>query len=177
MFFNSIVFLKIIFKILYLKMQKQFENFPDVNIYYKDKKIKTAELFNNDKEEECLICMCEENLSKTKLVCNHFFHEECINNWLNSDYSYSDNCPYCRQCINFNTKIIEVIDWERISHHQKLSEDFIREFKDKVDWENISACKKLSEDFIREFKDKVDWEYSSGCQNYQKNLFASLKIK
>jgi hypothetical protein len=26
------------------------------------------------------------------------------------------------------------VDWEEISEHQKLSEDFIREFKDKLDW-------------------------------------------
>ena len=38
-------------------MQKQFENFPNVNIYYKNKEIKTVALFNNDKEEECLICV------------------------------------------------------------------------------------------------------------------------
>ena len=31
----------------------------------------------------------------------------------------------------------------------------IREFQDKVDWYNISQHQNLSEDFIREFKDKV----------------------
>ena len=34
----------------------------------------------------------------------------------------------------------------------------IEEFKDKVDWFNISCSQKLSLDFIREFKDKVDIE-------------------
>ena len=29
-------------------------------------------------------------------------------------------------------------DWIKISMHKKLSEDFIREFKDKVDWDYIS---------------------------------------
>ena len=32
----------------------------------------------------------------------------------------------------------------------------IDEFKDKVNWNNISHSQKLSEDFIREFKDKID---------------------
>ena len=32
-----------------------------------------------------------------------------------------------------------------------MSEDFIREFKDKVNWSYISYSQKLSEDFIREF--------------------------
>ena len=47
-------------------------------------------------------------------------------------------------------------NWQNISKHQTLSEDFIREFKDKVNWYWISRYQTLSEDFIREFKDKLD---------------------
>jgi hypothetical protein len=54
---------------------------------------------------------------------------------------------------------------------QKLSEDFIREFKDRVDWYYISKCQKLSESFIREFQDKVDWD---NILVYQK-LFEEFK--
>ena len=39
--------------------------------------------------------------------------------------------------------------------YQKLSEEFIKKFKDEVDWLSISIYQKLSEDFIREFKDEV----------------------
>jgi len=45
--------------------------------------------------------------------------------------------------------------WIKISKHQNLSEDFIREFEDKVDWRWISMSQDLSEDFIREFKNKL----------------------
>ena len=48
---------------------------------------------------------------------------------------------------------------------QKLSESFIREFKNKVNWYWISMSQELSEDFIREFQDKVDW---SRISIYQK---------
>lgn len=44
-----------------------------------------------------------------------------------------------------------------ISAYQTLSEEFIREFKDRVNWNYISHVQILSEDFIREFKDRVDW--------------------
>ena len=47
--------------------------------------------------------------------------------------------------------------WDSISYRQTLSEDFIREFKDKVSWYYITQYQTLSEDFIREFKDKVIW--------------------
>ncbi len=47
--------------------------------------------------------------------------------------------------------------WSYISEYQKLSESFIREFKDNVFWSYISIYQKLSESFIREFKDKVSW--------------------
>ena len=39
---------------------------------------------------------------------------------------------------------------------QKLSESFIREFKDKVIWKYICDYQELSETFIDEFKDYVD---------------------
>ena len=53
--------------------------------------------------------------------------------------------------------LIKKEQWVDISAEQKLSEDFIREFKDYVSWFCISINQKLSEDFIREFKDYVDW--------------------
>ena len=51
----------------------------------------------------------------------------------------------------------EKADWIDISFNQKLSEDFIKEFKDKVVWYWISYT--LSEDCIREIKDYIDWNY------------------
>jgi len=49
-------------------------------------------------------------------------------------------------------------DWSRTSRYQNLSEEFIREFKNKLDWVNISRYQKLSEEFIREHQNFVDWE-------------------
>ena len=63
-------------------------------------------------------------------------------------------------------KDITKVDWIDISYNQSLSEDFIREFKDKVDWNNISAYQTLSENFIREFKDKVNWD----CISFNQKL-------
>ena len=47
---------------------------------------------------------------------------------------------------------------------QKLSEGFIKEFKDKVIWCNISGNQTLSKSFFREFQDKVNWKFISDCQ-------------
>jgi len=54
--------------------------------------------------------------------------------------------------------------WRYISYYQKLSEEFIREFIDKVDWSRISSSQKLSEEFIREFQNEVNWYNISYCQ-------------
>ena len=62
------------------------------------------------------------------------------------------------------------VDWVSISSYQHLSEDFIREFKDRVDWDSISANQHLSEDFIREFEDKVEWECISECQHLSEDF-------
>lgn len=45
-------------------------------------------------EEEC--CICTEPINKRyvpKYVCNHFFHKECIDEWL----KINNHCPICRR--------------------------------------------------------------------------------
>jgi len=46
---------------------------------------------------KCLICQCsyEEGEKLRKLPCNHYFHAECVDQWLQSKWK----CPYCRQSI------------------------------------------------------------------------------
>ena len=48
--------------------------------------------------------------------------------------------------------------WFIISGSETLSEDFIREFRNKVSWCYISYYQSLSKDFIVEFFDKIDFE-------------------
>ena len=53
--------------------------------------------------------------------------------------------------MNLKIKLIGIVDWIGISFSQKLSEDFIREFKDKVDWEGITSNQQLSDSVRNEF--------------------------
>ena len=69
------------------------------------------------------------------------------------------------------------VHWVNISYHQKLSEDFIREFQDKVYWVNISYHQKLSEDFIREFQDKINWDSISLKQKLSEDFINEFKDK
>jgi len=91
-------------------------------------------------------------------------------NWAYISYSYKLSEEFIRE---FKDKVC----WYDISGYQKLSEDFIREFKDKVNWHNISAYQKLSEDFIREFKDKVNWHNISESQNLSEDFINEFKDK
>jgi hypothetical protein len=67
--------------------------------------------------------------------------------------------------------------WIWISARQKLSENFIREFKDKVEWEYISINQELSEDFIREFQDEVDWGDVSLYQEFSEDFYFDFANK
>ena len=67
------------------------------------------------------------------------------------------------------------LDWAVLSCNKGLPEDLIREFQDKVDWTEISHNQKLSEDFIREFKDKVDWDYISKNQKLSESFIREFK--
>ena len=48
------------------------------------------------------------------------------------------------------------VNWDEISINQKLSESFIKKFKDKVNWDLISKYQNLSENFIKKFKHKLN---------------------
>ena len=67
-------------------------------------------------------------------------------------------------------------NWHSVQLYSKniLSEDFIREFKDKVDWWYISKYQTLSEDFILEFREKIHWELLLN-ENKKCNLSKSFK--
>ncbi len=89
---------------------------------------------------------------------------------------------------NLPNDIINAIlidDWTTVSKYKYLSEDFIKEFKDKVNWPYISAHQKLSEDFIREFQDRIDWHNISIYQKlsekfireFQDNIYISAYQK
>lgn len=82
---------------------------------------------------------------------------------------------------DFIEEIIEDLEnkdgdfWYYISTYQKLSEDFIREFKDKVYWQRICMNQKLSEGFIEEFNDRVDWSLIWIFQSLSENLKQKYK--
>lgn len=73
--------------------------------------------------------------------------------------------------------------WEKISVWQTLSEDFMREFKDKLEWHYIVQYQKLSEDFIREMKDYLNslefsediWSSISFCQELSEDFMREMK--
>ena len=73
------------------------------------------------------------------------------------------------ECLGTDYKgLITKIEWGCISRCQNLSEDFIREFRNKVSWPWISKHQKLSNEFIEEFKDRLylnkiedSWHYKT----------------
>ncbi len=80
---------------------------------------------------------------------------------------------------NLNCSIEEFKDkfnkWGLLSRYYTLSEDFIREFKDKINWGIISIFQNLSESFMREFQNKINWHYISIFRKSSKNFIKEFK--
>jgi len=76
---------------------------------------------------------------------------------------------------NFIKEFRNKVSWYYISRRQRLSENFIKEFRNKVSWYYISRYQKLSEDFIREFKDEVDWSNISKYQTLSEDFIREFK--
>ena len=52
----------------------------------------------------------------------------------------------------------ESIDWVRLSYHEELTEDFMRNHQDLLDWNFLSSHQEMSEEFVQEFSDRVNIE-------------------
>ena len=78
---------------------------------------------------------------------------------------------------DFIREFKDKVDWYYISVYQNLSEDFIREFQDKVNWNAISEYQRLSEAFIREFQDKVNWSSISARQKISEDFIREFQDK
>jgi len=78
---------------------------------------------------------------------------------------------------DFMREFRDRIDWNCISAYQKLSEFFIKEFQDKLNWDWISIYQKLSEEFMREFQNKGDWYFISKYQILSEDFIREFKDK
>ena len=74
----------------YEELLKLEESIGNVNVGFKDEDIDKIPETTLENSETCSICLNNGNLGKL-LICNHFFHSECINTWLKSKKS----CPFC----------------------------------------------------------------------------------
>ena len=69
-----------------------------------DCKIYDGEIDNikYDPDDNCPICYENLNIGKvTKTTCEHIFHKECLDTWLNKNIS----CPCCRSVIDIKPKL------------------------------------------------------------------------
>jgi len=69
----------------------------------------------------------------------------------------------------------DCVDWQEISTKQTLSEAFMKEHRDYIHWSSISTRQKLSEDFIREHRDYIHWQSISGCQTLSEDFIREYR--
>lgn len=77
---------------------KTFEIIEQCNCSYKYiDNTDNIEDINLKEEEKCSICLENlDNIDIKKTTCNHFFHKQCIYEWINNN---KNTCPLCRENI------------------------------------------------------------------------------
>lgn len=68
---------------------------------------------------------------------------------------------------------VHINDW---IHWQKVSEGFLREFKDYIDF-NIASWKTMSDDFLREYRNELDWVRICQQHEFSAKLVKEFKDK
>lgn len=94
----------------------------------------------------------------------------CVCEWHNI-------CKNIKLSEGFIRDFKDKVCWYYISDYQKLTEEFITEFQDKVNWECISSSQILTEEFIERFHDKVNWAYISCHQKLSEEFIRNIKNK
>ena len=65
----------------------------DIKIVIKEEDFNKLEYVENVNNINCSICCdCIDN-NAIKLKCNHYYHKDCIKEWL---CNYSNKCPNCK---------------------------------------------------------------------------------
>ena len=78
---------------IYTKFKTKIEK-----INRKRKANKFFTIYDGDEtENQCLICLSEDNENTTILECKHIFHKKCITQWYLSSNHNNNNCPICRE--------------------------------------------------------------------------------
>jgi hypothetical protein len=78
-------------------------------------KIKYRRTLNNC-SDSCAICLLNFNVNDNliKTECDHYFHDDCLNTWVNTNHSRNTNisCPMCRTPISINNSrdLLNLID-------------------------------------------------------------------
>ncbi len=88
-----------------------------------------------------------------------------------------DRLKFLNNELGTNYKSLDDVNWSKVSEHQKLSEDFIKEFQNKLNWNCISENQKLSEDFIIEFQNRVNWYRISESQKLSEKFIREFQDK
>ena len=72
-----------------------------INEIYKNKSTDSIQVVFKEELQFCSICLdnIDNNLKQTQ--CNHYFHKECLNKWLNNN----NTCPNCREELKKDKKI------------------------------------------------------------------------
>ena len=60
-----------------------------------EEEIYNSQIKLNESTNQCIICLSEFEIGEKirHLKCNHFFHKDCIDNWL----QLQKKCPTCNQ--------------------------------------------------------------------------------
>ncbi|KAF9975631.1 hypothetical protein BGZ73_000645 [Actinomortierella ambigua] len=75
----------------------------------------TAEMISS----RCSICLCEyeDEEELRHMPCNHFFHRECLDEWL----KLKRTCPLCKYDIQDLNRFSKRLSWKRHQHHRRRS--------------------------------------------------------
>ena len=98
-----------------------------------------------------------------RLVCGHFFHQDCIKKWfLNLETEASNNCPMCRQQLRFSNRGLMI---NRNLYNQKeqliaqqMEDDEEEQFEMAENDQDYDDMESISSEDIEEMERELDLE-------------------
>ena len=119
----------------YNALVNSLSSFYDQKLEDRLTRLSVASAVSYGDNESSFCPICEENKVDMSLPCNHFFCEQCINDWIIK----SDTCPLCRIKLQKKTtkdsskpKIVGSEYWSILDNDEKLDEEMKKDNADSL---------------------------------------------
>lgn len=108
-----------------------------------------------------------------------FFPKNFIFDLVKLCFRFYDNLEYSlsNRSIKYYKEKEKYVNWNYITSHLSMSQDFMLAFKGRLNWQIVSRYQFMTEDFIEKYKDEFNFNWYHICKSKYINASDEFKLR